>query len=225
MAALEPGSEDRLKPAIQIELMADERVELADRRPGAEDRLRAWIAGHIAGVLASPGESGRRMPPQRSPRPCAGIVFLSAGKPGFASAAVQIEHQVDALSSSEDRLALARWLDIRLGVGPGFHPSPCSNPPPPTLRGKPWIAAHRPQLDAQTTPALISRGRLIMPSAPTIDPGFCAACGYQPIGSPHEGGAAYRVDMLERFAAEVRKQARTEAPAKSDVFARRPACP
>src|SRR6185295_14312790 len=67
------------------------------------------------------------------------------------------------------------------------------------LRGLLWIAAHR---DLDPPPPLPPEGRVCIPvgDAPSA---FYAACGYKVIGA-----TGYRLDMLERFSAEVRKLAR-----------------
>ena len=186
VAALVPGA-DLLHPLI--ELMADERVEPADRRR-VDDRLRAWIKAHIAHRLA-PLIKALAAPVTPSVR---GIVFHLMENLGSVSR-LKIESQVATLSG-EDRKALAR-LGVRLGVGQVFMPD-LLKPAATALRAKLWVANH-PGAVAPSIPP----GRVAVAVGLGVEAGFYLACGYQPIGE-----AAYRVDMIERFAAAARKLAR-----------------
>ncbi|MHB1204776.1 MAG: disulfide oxidoreductase, partial [Rhodospirillaceae bacterium] len=187
IAALGPGP-DLLHP--QIELLADERVEAADRRR-VDDRLRSWFAAYTARHFAP------LMKALSAPVPAVvrGVVFHLAENLGSVARA-DADRQVATLTDG-DRKALAR-LGVRLGVGQVFMPA-LLKPAATALRAKLWIARHR----DLPMPALIAPGRVTVPIAPGIARGFYLTCGFQPIGD-----AAYRVDMLERFAAEVRKLAR-----------------
>ena len=187
VASLIAGSE-RLKP--QILLPIDERIESADR-VRVEARLRAWVTTHIASVLA-PLVSAREA---KVTAPVRGIVFLLAENLG-AVRRTEVESHL-ALLKDEERKALAR-LGIRFGLDHVFF-SALLKAAPMRLRGLLWIAAHR-DLPA---PILPPPGRVSVPLVKGVPETFYIACGYRPIGD-----AGYRIDMLERFAAEVRRLAR-----------------
>jgi len=187
LASLITGSE-RLKP--HINLPVDERVE-APARLRVETRLRAWTASHIASVL-------RPLVKARSAvvsAPVRGIVFQLAENLGAIRRA-EVDSQLVLLKDAE-RKTLAR-LGIRFGLDHVFFPA-LLKAAPVRLRGLLWIAAHR-DLPA---PILPGPGRVAIPLAPGTPPVFYVACGYRPIGE-----AGYRIDMLERFAAEARRLAR-----------------
>ncbi len=186
VARLTPGA-DLLHP--QIELMADERVEAADRRR-VDERLRAWLAAYLARNLAP---LMKALDAKVSPA-VRGIVFHLMENLGSV-ARRGIEPQVASLSA-DDRKVLAR-LGVRLGVGQVFMPALLKSAAT-ALRARLWIARY-----PGSAPPLIPAGRVTVALTPTVAAGFYLACGYQPMGD-----AAYRVDMLERFAAEVRKLAR-----------------
>jgi ATP-dependent RNA helicase SUPV3L1/SUV3 len=187
IARLEAGN-DLLHP--QIELLADERVESADRRR-VEERLRVWLDAYTAKRLAPllKALSASVTPVVR------GVIFQLAENLG-SMARADVERLVATLNEG-DRKALAR-LGVRLGVSHVFMPA-LLKPAATAFRATFWIARHR-HLPA---PAPIVPGRVTVPVAADAARDFYLACGFQPIGD-----AAYRVDMLERFAAEVRKLAR-----------------
>jgi ATP-dependent RNA helicase SUPV3L1/SUV3 len=187
IALLKPGPE-RLRP--QLEVLADERVEPAQRLK-VEERLRAWIASHIAAVLA-PLAKARAAD---LPGPLRGVVFQLSEHLGSVPRP-SVEHQLRGLAE-DHRKQLAR-LGIRTGVGHVYMPV-LLKAAAIRLRGQLWIAAH-PDLPM---PEVIPPGRVNVVVAGGIDRRFYAASGFEPIGA-----LAYRVDMLERFAAEVRKLAR-----------------
>ena len=184
VARLTPGA-DLLHPGI--ELMADERVEPAERRR-VEDRLRAWFAALIARDLAQL----IRARDAKVTSAVRGIVFHLMENLGSVQR-LAVDAQVASLTK-DDRTALAR-LGVRLGVGQVFMPA-LLKPAATALRAKLWCARN-----PGPPPAAIPPGRVTVPVI--ADPGFYLACGYQPMGA-----AAYRADMVERFAAEVRKLAR-----------------
>jgi ATP-dependent RNA helicase SUPV3L1/SUV3 len=70
---------------------------------------------------------------------------------------------------------------------------------PIRLRGLLWIAAHR----SETMPTLPPEGRVTFPVSENMPAMFVASCGYRVIN-----GTAFRLDMLERFAAVARRLAR-----------------
>jgi ATP-dependent RNA helicase SUPV3L1/SUV3 len=188
IATLIPGAE-RLKP--QIQLPVDERLESPDRLR-VEERLRAWLQAHIAFTLA-PLVDARAA---NVTAPVRGIVFLLSENLGAIR-----RSEVDAhltLLKDEERKTLAR-LGIRFGVDHVFFPA-LLKAAPMRLRGLLWIAAHR---DMSVAPPLPAPGRVSVPLAEGVPDTFYVACGFRPIGN-----TGYRIDMLERFAAEARKSAR-----------------
>ncbi len=184
VARLTPGA-DLLHP--EIALMADERVEAAERRQ-AEGRLRAWLTARIARELEplAKARTAKVAPVVR------GLLFNLMENLGSVPR-VAVDAHVATLTKG-DRKTLAR-LGVRLGVGQVFMPA-LLKPGAIALRAKLW-AAHNPGEIAPVLPP----GRVTVPLIAA--PAFYLACGYQPMGA-----AAYRVDMVERFAAEVRKLAR-----------------
>ncbi len=187
IASLIKGPE-RLKPHVL--LPADERLE-ADARGRVEARLRAWLTAHIAHVLA-PLVKARAA---EVTAPVRGIVFQLAESLG-AIRRSEVESHL-ALLKDEERKTLAR-LGIRFGLEHVFFPA-LLKAAPMRLRGLLWIAAHR-DIPAPTLP---SEGRVAIGVPAGVPELFYVACGFRPIGV-----AAYRIDMLERFAAEVRRLAR-----------------
>ncbi|TAL00704.1 MAG: disulfide oxidoreductase [Rhodospirillaceae bacterium] len=193
IAVLEPGSE-RLKPSIQI--LCDERLESTDRIR-IETRLRVWLVAHIGAVLR-PLVTATDVPTTAAVTASVrGIVFQLAENTGAVPRAA-VEPQLMALSTPE-RETLAR-LGIRFGVDYVFMPA-LMKAAPIRLRGQLWIAAHR--ASADLTPALPPPGRVTFPAAPGTPESFMTGCGYRAIA-----GTAYRLDMLERFAAVARRLAR-----------------
>ena len=189
LASLIAGSE-RLKP--QILLPADERVETYARQR-VEARLRDWLAAHLATVLA-PLVKARAASVNA---PVRGIVFQLAENLG-AIRRSEVDAQLRLLKD-DDRKSLAR-LGIRFGIDHVFFPA-LLKAAPMRLRGLLWIAAHREDLKA--IPPLPAEGRVSVPLVAGIADTFYVACGYRPIAA-----TGYRIDMIERFAAEARKLAR-----------------
>ena len=185
---------ERLKPAIN--LPADERVESAARQR-VEARLRAWVTAHIATVL-EPLVKARGADVTA---PVRGIVFQLTESLG-AIRRTEVDAHLALLKDGE-RAMLAR-LGIRFGVDHVFLPV-LLKAAPMRLRGLLWIAAQRDAL-AQI-PALPPVGRVSVPLSRRVPETFYVACGYRPIGE-----TGFRIDMLERFAAEARRLARTKAP-------------
>jgi ATP-dependent RNA helicase SUPV3L1/SUV3 len=187
VASLIAGPE-RLKP--QVFIPADERIE-AVARTRVEARLRTWLNAHLAQVLA-PLMKARDA---QIPGAVRGIVFQLAENFGTIPRN-DVEGQL-ILLKDEDRKALAR-LGIRFGLEHVFMPA-LLKAAPMRLRGLLWIAAHR----DGPVPVLPPAGRVSVPLASDVPGAFYAACGYRPIGD-----TGYRIDMLERFAAEARRLAR-----------------
>jgi ATP-dependent RNA helicase SUPV3L1/SUV3 len=193
LATLVLGPE-RLKPAIN--LPADERVEAAARLR-VEARLRTWIGDHIADVLA-PLVKARAADVTAGVR---GIVFQLTESLGAVRRSEVDSHL--ALLKDAERAMLAR-LGIRFGLDHVFIPA-LLKAAPMRLRGLLWIAAQRDALEY--IPALPPVGRVSVPLSQRVPESFYVACGYRPIGE-----TGFRIDMLERFAAEARRLARTKTP-------------
>ncbi len=156
-----------------------------------EARLRAWLASHLAAVL-SPLVKAREA---AVTAPVRGIIFLLAENLGAVHRTTVDSHL--ALLKDEERKTLAR-LGIRFGLEHVFFPA-LLKAAPMRLRGLLWIAAHR----DLPVPPLPPEGRVSVPLTPGVADTFYVACGYRPIND-----TGYRIDMLERFAAELRKLAR-----------------
>jgi len=187
IATLSPGPE-RLKPQFQV--VADERLD-APQRLRIEERLRAWLNAHIGRVL-QPLMAARDAD---VPGYVRGIVFqLSEGLGSIRRE--YVEEQLKALDD-EQRKALAK-LGIRFGLDQVFLPM-LLKAAPIRLRGQLWMVAH-PDV---APPELPQPGRVSIPLIAGVPGDFYAACGFRPIA-----GVGYRIDMLERFAAEARKHAR-----------------
>ena len=189
LATLVVGSE-RLKP--QIFLPADERLE-SHARARVEGRLRTWLTAHIASVLTQLVKAREA----EVTAPVRGIVFQLAEHLGTVRRTEVDSHLT--LLKDEERKALAR-LGIRFGVDHVFFPA-LLKAAPLHLRGLLWIAAHRDELER--IPALPASGRVSIPLVPGVPDTFYVACGYRPIDT-----TGYRIDMLERFAAEARRLTR-----------------
>ena len=191
IASLIAGLE-RMRP--RIFLPEDERLEAA-ARSRVEARLRAWLDAHTAAVLA-PMVKARAAAVSA---PVRGIVFQLAENLG-AIRRGEVETQLTLLKD-EERKALAR-LGIRFGLDHVFFPA-LLKAAPMRLRGLLWIAAQRGASTPGPVPALPSSGRVSVPLVADIPETFYVACGFRPIGS-----TAYRIDMLERFAADARRMTR-----------------
>jgi ATP-dependent RNA helicase SUPV3L1/SUV3 len=187
IATLQPGPE-RLKPQFQI--LADERLD-APQRLRLEERVRAWLSAHIERVF-QPLMAAREAD---VPGYVRGIVFqLSEGLGSVRRD--QVDEQLKALDDDQ-RKALAR-LGIRFGIDQVYLPM-LLKAAPIRLRAQLWMVAH-PDV---TPPTLPPAGRVSIPLLPQVPGNYYAACGFRPIA-----GVGYRIDMLERFAAEARKFAR-----------------
>jgi ATP-dependent RNA helicase SUPV3L1/SUV3 len=176
-----------LRPAV--ELFSSDLIE-ATAREALQRRLTAWLEGFLNHALANLF-TARRAPLSGAARGLAFQLGEALGSlPRFGADA-----QVAALTA-EDRRQLAR-LDIRLGVESIFLPT-LLKPAAQRLRGLLWaIHAGLPPLPAPPP------GRVSVLVAADVPPGYYAAIGYRVMGMH-----AVRVDMVERFAAELRKLAR-----------------
>ncbi|MDR3436333.1 helicase-related protein [Telmatospirillum sp.] len=187
VARLSPGATP-LRPAVV--LLPSDLIETA-ARDLLHKRLTAWIADFLAGGLA-PLFAAQAAPLSG---PARGLVFQlgeGLGSLPRRSAAAQIRPL-----SETDRKALAR-LDIRLGMESVFLP-PLLKPASQSLRALLWCV-HRGLSPLPAPPP----GCITVPMVDGYPPGFYEAIGFRPLGS-----RAVRLDMLERFAAEVRHLARS----------------
>ena len=187
VARLVAGPE-ALRPAL--ELLPTDLIEAA-ARAALSKRLNAWLGGFLTSALR-PLFAARQA---ALSGPARGLVFqlgeaLGSLPRGGAAA------QVAALDEAE-RKTLAR-LGIRLGVESVFMPD-LLKPAAQRLRALLWTThAGRPAL---TPPP---PGRVSLAVDPEVDAGFYEAIGFRRLGN-----RAVRVDMLERFAAEARRLARS----------------
>ncbi len=187
IGSLMPGTEP-LQPKLLA--VTDDLMEAASRER-IEARLRLWVSGHIETVLGPLAKALKA----DVPGPVRAIVFqLSEGLGAILRIAV--DEQLSSLSD-EHRKLLAQ-LGIRFGVEYVFFPA-LLKAAPLRLRALLWIASHR---DCEA-PSLPEPGRVSIKLDSSISRDFYHACGYRPIR-----GAGYRIDMLERFAAEARKLSR-----------------
>ena len=172
----------------------DDLLDAPDR-VRVEARLRTWLTDHVDHVLAPLAKALKA----DVPASVRGIVFQLSESLGAISRDA-VDAQLKSLKD-EERKTLAR-LGIRFGVEYVFFPA-LLKAAPIRLRGLLWIAAHR---DAPAPP-LPTPGRVAMPLPEKIPAAFYLACGYRVID-----GTGYRIDMLERFAAEARRLGREKNP-------------
>lgn len=180
-----------LHPVVVVR--ADERLD-TELRDQLKARYQSWLDAQIKTVLG--------------PLITAEAAELAGAARGVAYQVVEalgaisrqdVESQVKALSD-EDRKALAS-CNIRFGVDSVYVPN-VLKAEPMRLRAILWTVFHAPS----PTPELPPSGRVSFPTAAEVAAGYYRACGFRPVK-----GTAYRVDMLERFAAEVRRLLREKA--------------
>lgn len=188
VARLVPGTEP-LRPAVEVPFA--EMLE-GDARQKVRRRVETWVRDHIAAVL-KPLMKALNADLSGAPR---GLVYQIAEGLGSLPRGLVAE-QVKALSEN-DRKALAR-LGIRFGTETVFLPA-LLKPAAQRLRGQLWAAratAVAPELPAGRTSVVVDEG---------VPSGFYEAVGFRVVGT-----VAVRVDMLERFAAELRRLTREKA--------------
>ncbi|SOD94702.1 helicase-related protein [Caenispirillum bisanense] len=177
---------DPLRPGIDVPFA--DMLE-GDAREKVRRRVGDWVKAHVGRVL-KPLVTALEADLAGAPR---GLVFQLAEALGALPRAV-VEPQIRALTDA-DRKALAR-LGVRFGVETVFLPA-LLKAAPQRLRGRLWAArtgGEMPQLP---------EGRTSLPFDAGVPAGYYEAIGYRVLGP-----VAVRVDMLERFAAELRRLAR-----------------
>ncbi len=185
VARLAAGPE-MLRPTLA--LLPSDLMSVAARE-AVQSRLSAWLRAFLAREAA---------PLMRAlaadlPGPARGLVYqvgLGLGSMPRAGA----EPLVAALSP-DDRKALAR-LGLRLGMESLYLPE-MLKPAAQALRARLWAA----WAGAAAPPLPPGRASLVM--AEGVAPAFYEAVGFRPLG-----GRAVRLDLLERFTAELRALAR-----------------
>lgn len=179
---LAPGP-DILRP--QVEVPNDEFLD-GEAREAIRQRLAAWLAGHVA----------RTLPPLAAPPPDdlggagRGVLYQVAEALGSLPAGAARD-QVKALTD-QDRKILAR-LGLRFGTESIFVPR-LLKPRAQRLRAQLWAAGHG------ALPRPVPEGLMSLDAEPGAPDPFYDAIGYRVFA-----GRAVRVDVLERFAAEVRR--------------------
>ncbi|GAA0579444.1 hypothetical protein GCM10009099_16510 [Caenispirillum bisanense] len=187
VARLTAGA-DPLRPAVEVPFA--DMLE-GDARDKVRRRVGDWVKAHIGSVL-KPLLRALEADLTGAPR---GLVFQLAEGLGSLPRAV-VEPQLRALAEA-DRKALAR-LGIRFGVETVFVPA-LLKAAPQRLRGRLWAAR-----TGGVLPAL-PEGRTSL----RFDAGVPSGC-YEAMGYRVLGPVAVRVDMVERFAAELRRIAREQ---------------
>ncbi|MDR3440244.1 helicase-related protein [Telmatospirillum sp.] len=175
-----------------VEILPSDLIDQAAREL-LHKRLDDWLDSHLRQVMA-PIFAALAAP---LPGAARGLAFqLGEGLGSVPRAGA--EQQVTSLTD-DARTALAR-LDVRLGRESIFLPR-LLKPAAQALRGLLW-AVHRNQTPFPPPPP----GRIAVPVPQDRAPASFEAMGFRPLNS-----WAVRVDMLERFTAEVRRAARAGA--------------
>ncbi|OIR09034.1 hypothetical protein GALL_86400 [mine drainage metagenome] len=177
---------DMLRPVVAL-LPSD--LIAAAAREALQRRLSAWLRDHLA-LAAAPL---MRALAAALPGPARGLVYqLGLGLGSMPRAGA--EPLLAALTPG-DRKALAR-LGVRLGVESLYLPE-MLKPAAQALRALLWSA----WAGREVPPPPPGRASLVM--ADGVPPAFYEAIGFRPLG-----GRALRLDLLERFTAELRGLAR-----------------
>jgi ATP-dependent RNA helicase SUPV3L1/SUV3 len=180
-----------LRPAV--DLVADDILP-AELRQKVQQRLSDWTGGEIARTLAAAvaAESADLKGVAR------GIAFQVGESLGSLERKA-VGSQIKALTEG-DRKALARQK-IRFGVNFVYVPD-LLKAGPIRLRAILWRIA---QDEGSNTP-LPPDGRVSFATAEGVPAAYYIACGFWPVK-----GTAYRVDMVERFAVQIRQLLRDGA--------------
>jgi ATP-dependent RNA helicase SUPV3L1/SUV3 len=154
-------------------------------------RLADWIEAEIAGLLR-PLEALREAALEGAARGIAYQVMEGLGSLPRA----RVDRLIASLDKS-DRARLKR-LGLRLGFVDVFLPA-LLKPDRIAVRARLWAVAEGLNWLPAPPPGVVSA-----PAEPEWPEGFAAACGYRVIGA-----RAYRVDMLDRLASQLRGAARS----------------
>lgn len=188
---------DVLRPQVEVPL--DEFLD-GDQRERVRKRLADWLEGHVRTLLkplAAP-------PPESLGGAARGVLYQVAESLGALPVA-PARAQIKALSDA-DRKALAR-LGLRFGTESVFVPA-LLKAAPQRLRAQLWAARRN------AVPPPLPEGRMSLRPLDAVETGFYEAVGYRVLG-----GVAVRVDVLERFAAEIRRVLRDrESKAEAAVL-------
>lgn len=174
-----------LKPIVEVK--ADDRLDPLLRET-LTARHQVWIDAHIKTILAPlvKAEAASLTGAAR------GLSFQIAESLGAIDRKT-IEAQIRALSE-QDRKAMAR-IGIRFGLDSLYVPE-ALKADPIRLRALLWIVSNK----SKPTPPLPPAGRVSFDTISGVSEDFYRSCGFRPVC-----GTAYRVDMIERFGAEVRR--------------------
>ena len=171
----------------KVTLQADDRLDasLCDK---LVFRHQAWVSAHIKKLLGSlvRAESATL---KGAPR---GLAYQVTEALGTINRAVA-EAQVRALSD-DDKKALAACR-IRFGINFVYVPD-ALKAEPVRLRAILWMV----NTPSTPTPTLPPAGRVSFPTEEGVPVEYYLAAGFYAVS-----GMAYRVDMVERFSAEVRR--------------------
>ena len=174
-----------LSPKVSV--TADDRLDraLCDQ---VAMRHQKWIDAHIKKLLG-PLIQAEASPLKGAAR---GLAFQVAEALGTVDRK-EAEAQIRVLTD-EDRKALAGHR-IRFGINFVYVPD-VLKAEPVRLRALLWTVDN----DSEVPPALPPAGRVSFPTEKNVPADFYRASGFHPVK-----GTAYRVDMIERFSAEVRR--------------------
>ncbi|MGC2854837.1 helicase-related protein [Novispirillum sp. DQ9] len=181
IARLAPGP-DVLRPVVEVPL--DDLLD-PDQRDAVRQRAAAFVRDHVARTLRPLADG----PGEALSGAAKGILY-QVGEALGALPVVAARAQIAALGPA-DRKALAR-LGLRFGTESVFLPA-LLKAPALRLRAVLWAARR-----GVTAPA-VPVGRMSVAPQPDVPAEFYGAIGYRLVGA-----VAVRVDVLERFAAEVR---------------------
>lgn len=192
VARLDKGSHP-LKPLV---VLADNPLLEDPQKEALLTHLRGWITRQMEVRLAALLDL-ERAELTGSARGLAFQLLENLGTLPRGQGGESVDQLVRSLSEDE-RKSLAR-VHVRLGVGVLFVPG-ILKPSPQALLATLWRV-----FNGHPGGALPADGRVSFPSDPEVPAAFYLAIGYRATGTK-----AVRVDMLERFAADVRRLIRGE---------------
>jgi len=181
---------DVLRP--RVELRADSRLD-SELKLKISDHLQAWSERQISSKLGAIVQTDKLLLSGAA----RGLAYQIAEALGSTSRQ-NAENQVKTLSE-DDHKAMTR-AGIRFGIEFLYVPE-LLKAEPIRLRAILWSIYYR--LDPRPDPP--PAGRVSFPTVKETPAGFYLACGFKPVK-----GTAYRVDMVERFAADVRRLLRDD---------------